>query len=44
MPYQQTVQLPKRPTGRGVIADTPIGKTAPMGGTTQDCRRPAARG
>ena len=43
-PYQQAVQLPKRPTGRGVIADAPAGKTAPVGGTTQNCRRPAARG
>ena len=44
MPYQQAVQLPKRPTGRGVVADTPAGKTTPMGGTTQDRGRPAARG
>ena len=44
MPYQQVVQLPKRPVGRGVIADTPTGKTAPMGGTMQDHGRPAARG
>ena len=44
MPYQQAVQLPKRPMGRGVVADTPAGKTTPMGGTTQDHRRPAARG
>ena len=43
-PYQQVVQLPKRPMGRGVIADTPAGKTAPMGGTTQDHGRPAVRG
>ena len=34
-PYQQAVQPPKRPVGRGVIADTPAGKTAPVGGTTQ---------
>ena len=27
MPYQQVVQLPKRPAGRGVIADTPADKT-----------------
>ena len=38
-PYQQAVQPPKRPMGRGVIADTPTDKTTPMGGTTQDCRR-----
>ena len=44
MPYQQVVQLPKRPMGRGVIADTPTGKTAPMGGTMQDHRRPAVIG
>ena len=43
-PYQQAVQPPKRPMGRGVVADTPTGKTAPMGGTTQDHGRPAARG
>ena len=43
-PYQQVVQLPKRPAGRGVIADTPAGKTAPVGGTVQDHGRPAARG
>ena len=44
MPYQQVVQPPKRPTGRGVIADTPTGKTAPVGGTTHDRGRLAARG
>ena len=44
MPYQQAVQPPKRPTGRGVIADTPTDKTTPMGGTTQDHRRPTMRG
>ena len=43
-PYQQAVQLPKRPVWRGVIADTPTGKITPMGGTMQDCRRPAVRG
>ena len=43
-PYQQAVQPPKRPTGRGVIADTPAGKTAPVGGTMQDHKRPAVRG
>ena len=44
MPYQQAVQPPKRPVGRGVIADTPADKTTPMGGTMQDRRRPTARG
>ena len=44
MPYQQVVQLPKRPMGRGVIADTPTDKTTSMGGATQDRRRPTARG
>ena len=44
MPYQQAVQLPKRPVGRGVVADTPTDKTTPVGGTMQDCRRPTARG
>ena len=28
-PYQQVVQLPKRPTGRGVVADTPQVKLPP---------------
>ena len=47
MPYQQAVQPPKRlvpGVGRGVIADTSTGKTAPVGGTAQDHGRPAARG
>ena len=44
MPYQQAVQPPKRPVGRGVAADTPTDKTTPVGGTTQDHRRPTARG
>ena len=45
MPYQQAVQLPKKPTGRGVISDTPTDKTTPVGGTSsQDCRRPTMRG
>ena len=44
MPYQQAVQPPKRPMGRGVVADTPTNKTTPMGGTMQDHRRPTARG
>ena len=44
MPYQQAVQLPKRPMGRGVSADTPAGKTAQVGGTMQDHGRPEVRG
>ena len=46
-PYQQVVQPPKSlvpEAGRGVSADTPAGKTTPVGGTTQDHGRPAARG
>ena len=34
----------KKTCGWGVIADTPTDKTTPMGGTTQDHGRPAARG
>ena len=47
MPYQQAVQPPKRlvpGVGRGVNADTPTGKTAPVYGTMQDHGRPAVRG
>ena len=44
MPYQQVVQLPKRPAGRGVIADIPADKTTPMGGTMQNHGRPTVRG
>ena len=44
MPYQQAVQPPKKPVGRGVTADAPTNKTTPVGGTMQDCRRPTARG
>ena len=44
MPYQQVVQPPKMPTGRGVTFDPPTGKTTPMGGATQDHGRPATRG
>ena len=40
MPYQQAVQLPKKPAGRGVAAD----KTIPTGGAMQDRGRPTARG
>ena len=44
-PYQQVVQLPKKPMGRGVTADTPTDKTAPMGGaSSQDRRRSNTRG
>ena len=31
MPYQQVVQPPKKPMGRGVISDTPTDKTTPVG-------------
>ena len=48
MPYQQAVQLPKKPTGRGVTPDPPpppTDKTAPMGGaSSQDCGRSNMRG
>ena len=43
-PYQQAVQPPRKPAGRGVAADTPADKTTPAGGTTQDRGRPTARG
>ena len=44
MPYQQAVQPPKKPVGRGVGSDTPADKTTPMSGATQDHRRPTMRG
>ena len=47
MPYQQAVQLPKKPMGRGVTSDPPppTDKTAPMGGTSlQDRGRSNTRG
>ena len=45
MPYQQAVQPPKKPVGRGVISDTPTDKTTPIGGTSsQDHGRPTMRG
>ena len=45
MPYQQAVQPPKKPVRRGVISDTPTGKTNPVGGaSSQDHRRPTMRG
>ena len=31
MPYQQVVQLPKKPVRRGVASDPPTDKTAPVG-------------
>ena len=44
MPYQQVVQPPKKPTGRGVAADAPTDKTAPVGGAcAQDRGRPSTR-
>ena len=42
-PYQQAVQPPKRPAG-GELLLTPLQVKLPLGGTTQDCRRPAVRG
>ena len=45
MPYQQAVQLPKKPAGRGVTADIPTDKTTPVGDVcAQDCGRPSTRG
>ena len=45
MPYQQGVQPPKKPMGRGVTADAPTDKTAPVGGTcAQDHGRSSTRG
>ena len=43
--YQQAVQLPRKPTGRGVASDPSSDKTAPVGGpSSQDCGRPTTRG
>ena len=43
-PYQQAVQLPKKPAWRGVISDTPTDKTTPVGGaSSQDRGRPTTR-
>ena len=43
--YQQAVQPPKKPMGRGVASDPPTDKTAPMGGTSsQDHGRSNMRG
>ena len=45
MPYQQAVQPPKKPMGRGVISDTPTDKTIPVGGADpQDRGRSSTRG
>ena len=45
MPYQQAVQPPKKPAGRGVISDTPTDKTTPVGGADpQEHGRSSARG
>ena len=45
MPYQQAVQLPKKPTGRRVVSDPLAGKTTTVGGaSSQDCGRPTTRG
>ena len=45
MPYQQAVQLPRKPVGRGVTSNPPTDKTAPMGGTdSQDHGRSSTRG
>ena len=45
-PYQQVVQPPKKPMGRGVTSDPPpTDKTAPVGGaSSQDCGRSNMRG
>ena len=43
-PYQQVVQLPKKPMGRGVTPNPTTDKTAPVGGTSsQDHRRSNTR-
>ena len=44
-PYQQAVQLPKKPTGWGVASDAPTDKTTPVGGAcAQDHGRSNTRG
>ena len=43
MPYQQAVQLPKKPAGMGVAADAPTNKTTPVG-DVPDRGRPSTRG
>ena len=43
--YQQAVQLPRKPTRRGVASDPSTDKTAPAGSaSSQDCGRPTTRG
>ena len=45
MLYQQVVQPPKKPTGRGVASDTPTDKATPVGGaSSQDQGRSNTRG
>ena len=45
MLYQQAVQLPRKPTGRGVASNPSADKTAPAGNpSSQDCRRPTTTG
>ena len=45
MPYQQVVQPPKKPTGRGVTSDTPTDKSTPVGSaSSQDRGRSNTRG
>ena len=44
-PYQQAVQPPKKPMGRGVASDPPTNKTTPVGSTSsQDHGRSNMRG
>ena len=44
-PYQQAVQPPKKPSGRGAASDPPTDKTAPAGGANpQDRGRSNTRG
>ena len=43
--YQQAVQLPRRPVGRGLTAQPPSDRATPAAGQTiPDCGRPQARG
>ena len=45
MPFQQAVQLPKKPTGRGVVSNPPTDKTTPVcSACSQDCGRSNMRG
>ena len=45
MPYQQVVQPPRKPTGRGVASNPSADKTAPTGSPSlQDHGRPITRG